>query len=69
MLGGAGPSILRANLIVHHGIADILGQVTKLIHIIGAVQEPRDLASLFQWDELSKNIIQFPRNHVRQADP
>ena len=69
MLGGVGSSILRVNLIVHHGIADILGQVIKLIHIIGAVQEPCDLASLFQWDELLENIIQFPRNYVRQADP
>ena len=42
---------------VHHGVADILSQVTKLIHIISAVQEPRDLASLFQRDEVSENII------------
>ena len=69
MLGGAGVSVLRTNLIVHHGVADILSQATKLIHIISAVKEPCNLASLFQWDELSENIIQFPRNYVRQADP
>ena len=51
---------LRTNLIIHHGIADILDQAGKLIHIGGAVQEPCDLASLLQWDEVLKNIVQFP---------
>ena len=59
MLGGTGASALRTNLIVHHGVANILRQVSKRIHIIGAIQEPRDLASLFKWDEVLENIIQF----------
>ena len=57
MLGGVGASTLRADLMVHHGVADILSQVTKLIHIFNAIQESRDLASLFQRDEVSENII------------
>jgi len=38
----------------------MLDQATKLINISGAVHEPRGLASVFQWDEILKNIIQFP---------
>ena len=48
------------NLIVHYGAADVLDQTAKPIHILGAIQEPRRLGSLFQWDEGSENIIQFP---------
>ena len=48
------------NLIVHHSASDILNQTAKSIHIFGAIQEPRRLASLFQWDKASENIIQFP---------
>ena len=48
------------NLVVHHSVADIFDQTTKPIRIFGATQEPRRLASLFQWDEVSENITQFP---------
>ena len=51
---------LRADLIIHHGITDILGHAAELIYILGAVQEPSDLASLPQRDQVSENIIQFP---------
>jgi hypothetical protein len=50
---------LRTNLIIHHGIADILHQAVKLIHILGAVEKPRDPASLFQWGEVSNDVIKF----------
>ena len=49
----------RTNLIIHQSIADILNQAAECIHILGAVQEACDLASLFQWNEDSENIIQF----------
>jgi len=52
---------LGTNLIIHYGVADIFSQTTKFIRILGAVQELRDLAPLFQWDEVLKNIIQIPR--------
>ena len=48
------------NLIVRHSATDVLDQNAKLIHIFGAIQEPRRLGSLFKWDEVSENIIQFP---------
>ena len=51
---------LGTNLIIHHSITDILGHASELNYVIGAVQEPRDLASLCQWDEVSENVIQFP---------
>ena len=51
---------LRVDLIIHHGITDILGHAGELIYILGAVQEPSDLASLLQWDQVSENVIQFP---------
>jgi hypothetical protein len=59
MLGNVGASALRTNLIIHHGIADILDQSAKLIHVFGAVQEPCDLASLFQWGEGLENFVRF----------
>ena len=55
-----GEKTLMTNLIVHHSAADVLNQTTKPIHIFGAIQEPRRLGSLFQWDEVLENIIQFP---------
>ena len=51
---------MRANLIFHHGVTDIVDQAVKLPHILCAVQEPCDLASLFQWDEVLEDIVQFP---------
>ena len=61
-----GISTLRTNLIIHHGITDILNQATELVHILSAVQELCDPASLLQWDEGLKDIIQFPsRSHIR----
>ena len=48
------------NLIVHHGVADVLDQAAEIVHIPDAVQEPCDLASSFQWGEFLKNVIQFP---------
>ena len=51
---------MGTNLIVHHGITDILSHPSELIYVLGAVQEPRDLASLLQRNEVSENAIQFP---------
>ena len=54
------------NLIVHHSATDVLDQNAKPIHIFGAIQEPRHLASLLQWGEVSENIIQFSeKSYVR----
>jgi len=50
----------RKNLIFHHGVTDIVEQAVKFTHILCAVQEPCDLASLFQWDKVLEDIIQFP---------
>jgi len=60
MLGNEEASARRTNLIIRNGVSDVLDQVTELVHIVGAVHEPRNLASLFQWDEMLENIIQFP---------
>ena len=48
------------NLIVHHSAADVLNQTAKPIHISGTIQKPHRLGSLFRWDEVLENIIQFP---------
>lgn len=65
MSGLEGASTLRTNLIIYHSIADILDQAAQLVCVLGTVQEPRNLASPFQRDEVSKNTIQFPsRPHV-----
>ena len=51
---------LETHLIIHHGVANVLDQATEVIHIAGAVEEPCDLASLFQWGQVLKNLIEFP---------
>ena len=51
---------LRTNLILHHGISDILNQATKLLHVLSIFQELRDHALLCQWGKGFENIIQFP---------
>jgi len=51
---------MGTNLILHHGITDVLDHVAELIDIVGAIQEPCDLASLCQRDEVLKDIIQLP---------
>ena len=57
---------METNLIIHHGIMDILNKASKLAYILSAVQESCDLASLYQWGEGLKDIIQFPeRLHIR----
>jgi len=47
----------KTNLIFHHGVTDIVGQAVKLSHILCAVQEPFNLALLFQWDKVLEDII------------
>ena len=51
---------IGTDLIVHHGVTDVLDQVAKLIHICGAIEEPCGLALPFQRDEILKDIIEFP---------
>ena len=58
--GKVGADTLGTNLIIHHGIADILNEASKLSHVFGAFQELNDFAWLFQWDEVLENTIQFP---------
>ena len=55
-----GKKTLMTNLIVGHSAAYVLDQNAKPIHIFDAIQELRRLGSLFEWDEVSENIIQFP---------
>ena len=51
---------LWTDLIVHHGVTDVLDQAAKFIYVCGAVQKTRDLASPFQRDEVFEDIIEFP---------
>ena len=50
---------LMTNLIFDHSVTNFLDQNAKPIHIFGAIQEPRRLASFFQLDEVLENIVQF----------
>ena len=59
-LGEADTRNLGVDLIIHHGIADVLDQAAEFFHISGTIQEPRNLALLFQRDELLKNLFQLP---------
>ena len=62
-------STLSTNLVIHHGITDILSQATEFIHILSAVQEPCDPASLFQWGEVLKDLLQFPSRPCVSVTP
>ena len=62
-LGRVGASTLLTNLIFHQGVADILDHPTKLVCILGAAQEPRDLALLCHWYKILEDIVQFAINH------
>lgn len=46
MRGNSENSKDKTNLIFHHGVADILDHVAKLVHILGTLQGPRNRASL-----------------------
>ena len=54
-----GPSTLKTNLIIHHGIADIFCQDTEHIDILGAIQESCDLPTCCQWDQVTEDDLQF----------
>ena len=69
MLAGLRIGTLRTNLIIHHGVMDVLNQATELIHILSAVQEPRDPAPLFQRDKVSMDIIQLPSGSCVSGQP
>jgi len=58
---------LETHLIIHYGILYDLDETSKFVRILGAIHEPRVLDSLFQWDEILKNIIQFP-GRARTSD-
>ena len=60
MSGKVGAIALGTNLVIHHGVTDIVSQAAKLLHILSTVQELCDPSLLLQWDELLKNIIQSP---------
>ena len=53
-------STLGTDLIIQHGVTDVLGQAGELCHILGGIQEPFDFASLRQWGKVLKDIIQTP---------
>ena len=52
--------IRRTNLILDYGVTDIVDKATKLIRILGVVEETLGLALLRQRLEFSINIFQFP---------
>jgi len=60
-LGKVGESTMKANLIIHHGVADIVNQAAKFIHIFNALQETHKCALLCHRAEVLKNVIQFSR--------
>ena len=51
---------LKTNLILHHGISDILNKATEFFHILSIFQELCDCALLCQWGKGLEDMIQFP---------
>jgi hypothetical protein len=62
-----GVRIQRTNLILDHGVADVVDQATKLLRILDVVEETLDLALLCQWLEFSGNVFSFLMIHVCQT--
>ena len=54
------PFRLRANLIVHDGIASVIDQTGQFIRIHDVVKKALGLPLAFQWFELADDFIQFP---------
>ena len=50
---------LMTNLILDHGISDVLNHASKLIHVFGIFQEPGHRASLCQCGEVFQDNIQL----------
>jgi len=49
----------RTNLVLYHGITDVLNHPAELIHILGALQELYNLALLCQWHEVFEDVVEF----------
>ena len=49
----------RTNLILDHGIANVVNQATELIRILGVVEETLELALASKWLEFSGDFFQF----------
>ena len=50
------------NLIIHHGVANIVSQAGQCLRIPDVVEETRDFSALCQWFQVSEGLFQFPRN-------
>ena len=50
------------NLIIHHGITNILGQTGQRVGILDVVEESYDFALLFQHLEIFEGRLQFAEN-------
>ena len=49
----------RTNLILDHGVANVVNQATELIRILGVVEETLELALDSKWLEFSGDFFQF----------
>ena len=55
------------NLIIHHGIADILDQTAEFVRILGVAQKTFHFYLLFEWLEFSEDVFQFPNGLYMSA--
>ena len=50
---------LGTNLVIHHGVTNVVGQARQYIRILDVVEETRDFASLRQRLQIDESLVQF----------
>ena len=50
------------NLIIHHGVTNIVGQTGQCLRILNVVEKTRDFSAFCQRFQVSEGLFQFPRN-------
>ena len=53
---------MGTNLTVHHGVTNIVSKASECLGILAVVEEMRDVATICQWLQVPKDLVQFPGN-------
>ena len=57
------------NLIVYHGIADIISNTGQSLRVLDVVEEPRYFPPFCQWFQLPECLFQFPGDLASGLNP
>ena len=59
---------MGTNLIVHHGVANIVSQASQCLGILDVVEETRDITTLCQWFQVPEDLVQCPGNQTSEPN-